>query len=1052
MKKQIKLLSALFIFVAMCGSMHAQRQIKGNVQDSKTKEGLPGATILVPKTTIGVASDENGNFTISVPDTAKFLVVSSLGFTTKVVAITGDNLNITVDPDGILLKETVVTAVGMSREKKSLGYATQEIGGDQVKDSRESNVINSLSGRVAGLNITSSSGGVGASSQIILRGQNSFTGNNAPLFVINGVPVDNSPRNDSRSGSPNYGNPIADINPDDIASVSILKGPVAAALYGSRAQNGAILVTTKNGSGQKGKTGGLQVSLNMGVSMDKVLRLPKFQDKFGQGYWGDDPAKNADYQSADESWGAPLDGRPYVDYRGNKNTWDAQPGNVAKFFKTGTQVDNSLSISSSDEKGSVRFSASGFNQKGTVPNTAYNRYTAGININRQLTDKLSIEAGVTYNLTQGKNRPGTGYGTMTNPLEGLFAWWGRQVNLDEMKEKYNEIDPATGLHKSWNFYHNDVYWVLNNNTSQDRRDRILSTAKISYKITPWLTASVRGGSDYYVENRKQLFKVGTITDAIFQQGGFYNDDVKKNTNNIDAVLVANKNLGKNFSISATAGYNYFGVKTISTNQEVRGLSVPDYYNLSNATNAPILSNSLAKKEIVGIYGLVSLGYKGLLYVDVTARNDVSSTLPMGKNSYFYPSVSGSFVFTELMKPSKFLSFGKIRAGLAYTGNDTDPYNLATTFLKSEVGSTPAVTSNPFHGVNYVTYNNSMKNAALLPEKGRSFEFGTELRFLNNRIALDATYYNTVTSNLIVNATIAPSSGFSSQVLNAGKLQNQGIELMLKLAVVQKTDGFNWDVMVNFSKNKQKILDIADGLDKIELYRDWAYLYLEKGAAYGSLFANGTNSALKDEKGNLLITPSGDIATSPTQTYLGNVQPEFRMGLDNKFSYKGVYFGFLIDWKNGGKVFSQTNMWMDYTGTSDRTQDRPTDGLVIPGMAATKVNGVWTSSGVPNDVKVDPSTYWHDMSYNNFANYVYDATFVKLREITLGYRLPSKMLEKTPFSAISLGLYARNVLILYSKLPYMDPEVNSANSANALGFETAAVPTTRSLGVNLKLTF
>ena len=785
MKKQFKRLSILFIFVAICGSINAQTKvIKGTVKDSKTKESLPGVTILVPKTTIGVSSDIEGNFSITVPDSIKNLVVSSLGFATKVVAITGETLNITIDPDGILMKETVVTAVGMTREKKSLGYATQEIGGDQIKDSRENNVINSLSGRVAGLNITSSSGGVGAASQIVLRGQNSFTGNNAPLFVINGVPVDNSFRG-ARDNGPSYGNPIADINPDDIASVNILKGPVAAALYGSRAQNGAIVVTTKSGKGLKGKTGGLQVSLNMGVSMDKVLILPKFQDKYGQGYWGDDPSKNMDYLSADESWGAPLDGRSYVDYRGRTGSWTPQKGNVSKFFKTGYQVDNSLSIASSDDKGSVRFSASGFNQKGTIPNTAYNRYTAGISVTRNLTDKLSIDANVNYNLTQGKNRPGTGYGNMTNPLESLFAWWGRQVNLDDLKNNYNDIDPATGLHYTWNFYHNNPYWVLNNNTSEDRRDRIISSVKVNYKITPWLTASVRGGSDFYTENRFQKFKIGTVTDAVFQNGGFYNDDVKKNTTNLDVMLVANKNLGKNFTLNATVGYNYFGTKIISAGQEVRGLSVPDQYVVQNAVNAPILSNSLSKKEIIGAYGLVSLGYKGLLYVDVTSRNDWSSTLPAGKNSYYYPSVSTSFVFTELMKPSKFLSFGRVRAGLAYTGNDTDPYNLQTTFGKSEIGASPSIASDPFNGVNYVSLSNSMKNSVIKSERGRSFEFGTDLRFFNNRISLDVTYYNTTTKDLIVPVTIAPSSGYSSQVLNAGQIQNQGIELMLNAAVVQK---------------------------------------------------------------------------------------------------------------------------------------------------------------------------------------------------------------------------------------------------------------------------
>ncbi|HXB41259.1 MAG TPA: SusC/RagA family TonB-linked outer membrane protein [Bacteroidia bacterium] len=1047
-KKRKLTLSFLFLFATLT-FFGQSKTIKGTIKDSKTNEAVIGATIMEAGTGNGTITDVEGNYTLQVSDTAKFVLVSFMGYTTKKVSITGEKVDINLDPDGVLLKETVVTAVGMSREKKSLGYATQEVKGDVIKDSRENNVINSLSGRVAGLNITSSSGAVGASSQIVLRGQTSFTGNNSPLFVINGVPVDNNFRA-SRDNAPNYGNPISDINPDDIESINILKGPIAAALYGSRAQNGAIIVTTKSGKGLKGKNGGFQVSVNMGVSMDKTLILPKFQNKYGQGYWGDDPHTSMNYMAADESWGAPLDGRTYTDFLGKTQQWLPQPNNVKDFFQTGHQIDNAVSIASSDEKGSVRMSFSTFNQTGTIPNTAYDRYTTGLTLNRQLTNKLTVDASITYNLTQGQNRPGTGYGGMGNPLEGMFAWWGRQLDIHYLKDHYNDIDPTTGQHATWNFYHNNPYWVLYNNTSSDRRDRVLSNLKFTYKITPWLTASVRGGSDFYVENRFQKYKVGTVTDAVFQKGGFYDDNARQNTSNLDAMLIANKNLGKDFSISGTIGYNYYG-RTLNTNSnEVRGLLVPDYYTLTNAANTPIVSNVLAKKEIVGLYGLASLGYKGMLYVDVTARNDWSSTLPIANHSYFYPSVSSSFIFTELMKQNKWLSFGKVRAGLAFTGNDTDPYNLYTTFVKSEIGVSPSITSNPFNGVTYMTMDNALKNSSIKPESTRSFEFGTDLRFLNNRVGLDVTYYNTLTKDIIVPVSIPASTGFSTKVVNAGQILNQGVELMLNAAVIQNNDGFNWNVMVNYSKNVGKIQQIAEGLDKISMYHDWAYLYLVQGHSYGSLYANGANSAMKDSHGNYLISPGGDLIANTSPQFLGDIQPKFRVGIDNNFSYKGFYFGFLIDWKQGGKIFSQTNMWMDYTGNSLRTENR--DSIVTPGMSASNVNGQWVSSGQANGVKVDPSTYWHERTFNDFANYVYDATFVKLRQISFGYKIPAKYLSRSPFSSITFGVYARNVLILYSKLPYMDPEVNSANSANSGGFESNAVPSTRSFGMNLKVVF
>ena len=1046
----------LMLLLFATGSAFAQKVIKGTISSDGVT--LPGANIQVKESPkVVTISDMNGNFTINVPAEGKTLVFSFVGLKTKEVAI-GNTANFSIKMEATVqqMKEVTVTAVGITREKKSLGYASQVVKSDEIGGAHEMNTANALQGKVAGLNINSSSGGVGSSSKITLRGATSFTGNNSPLFVINGIPVDNDFRA-SRDGSPNYGNPISDINPDDIESINILKGPVAAALYGSKAMNGAIIVVTKSGKGEKGKKSDFLVTYNTGYSYDRVLKLPKFQNKYGQGYtYGigagncDDPSDGSgDFMGADESWGAPLDGRTYTNYLGEQDTWIPQPDNIKNFFVGGHQIDNSLSVASGDDKGAVRFSFSSFNQKGTIPNTAYDKYTAGLNITRNLTSRLTTEIGLNYTLSQGKNRPGVGYDTY-NPFQSLFGWFGRQVNMQTLEDNYDKIDPTTGLHYNWNpVYHNNPYWTLYNNTNNDRRDRIISTVKLNYKIKDWLNASVRGGSDYYTEGRMQKFKTGTIDYSYMQEGGFYDDRTKQSTTNFDAMLVGNKKFKEKYSISGTLGYNYYRSFFDKTFAEVRGLLVPNLYNIAYAANAPILTETKSEKEVVGLYGLASLGYKDFLYLDITGRNDWSSTLPSENRSYFYPSVSGSFIFSELMKEQKWLSFGKFRAGVAFVGNDTDPYNLNSYKQQVEIGSDPSIVSNPFNGAAFLTEENTYRDGKLKPEVGQSVELGTDLRFFDSRVGVDFTFYSTTTTNLIVPVSLPSSSGYAFKLMNAGKMNNKGIELMLNLIPIKK-DNFTWNSNINFGKNKGKIIEIAEGLDKIFLDRSWADLYLVKGQSYGTLYGTG---ALKDANGQYIINPNtGEIIKDPTPHDLGNVTPDFRMGFENNFTYKNVTFGFLVDWQQGGKIFSQTNMWMDYSGLSLRTEDRPDAGLINTGVLGDNSSGSWVATSTPNTIAIDPELYWEDRAFLDYSNSVFDATYVKLRQVNISYSLPKGLVEKSPFSSVSIGVYGRNLWIIYSKLPYMDPEVNSSNSKNAYGFESNAAPSSRSIGFNLKIVF
>ncbi|GJM30801.1 MAG: SusC/RagA family TonB-linked outer membrane protein [Cyclobacteriaceae bacterium] len=1043
--KRLALVLVLALFSV--SSILAQRNITGVITD-ESGEPLIGASVLAKGTTTGTVTDFDGSFSLNVPEGLNALVISYTGFEAQEITLGASNVvNITLR-EGVTLSEAVVTALGIEREKKALGYSAQEVKGDVLTTGKDANIINSLAGRIAGVNVTSGSGSVGASSRITIRGNASFSAENQPLFVIDGIPVDNKqPRSPGltsatvgNSEGADYGNGLTDINADDIESITVLKGPTAAALYGSRAQNGAILVTTKSGKERKGK--GLGISYSGSYRVETPLVLPEFQNSFGQGGYGQ--VNGVDYVGVDESWGHPLDGREMVDYLGNPISWSPRPDNVKDFFETGKLQSNSIAFSGANEHSNFRLSLSDLRQDGVMPNTEYDRQNISFNGGTTIGTKLTVNASANYSIGKGKNRPQTGYSDQ-NPMQQLFNWFGRQVDTEQLSN-YTDADgnpilSPDGTHYNWNSaYHNNPYWILRENVNNDRRDRLIGNIIANYEVAPWISLGLRAGTDYYFDQRKQIYKAGTIHPAELETGGFQEAEYYLRSTNVDFTINLSHQFSEDLNGSLLLGVNRFDRSFRSKSTAVQGLVVPDVYNVANAAGSPVSRERLEENRINGAYFSGQLGFRNYLYLDITGRNDWSSTLPEENRSYFYPSVSTSFVFSELVN-LPFLSFGKIRGGWAKVGNDTDPYKLTNVFLTSETsspGATEGYIHAPYNGVPSFTLENRLANEGLLPEKTNSYEFGLDLKFLRNRLGVDFTYYNSSTTNQIVPLDISDASGFSSKLINAGEVNNKGIELMIYGTPVQ-VGGFSWDLFANFSKNVSEVVSIHPDVSSLLVGSHRARLELIEGEPWGSIV--GT-SYQKDENGNTVIGADGMPIGASGTSILGNIEPDFILGFGSEMNFKGLSFGVLFDWRQGGQFFSLTNFFGHYSGVlSETVIDGRRDPIVIEGV---------TESGEPNTIAVDPEEYWHH-SFSSQETAVYDATYIKLRELRLGYNLPAQMLEKLPFSAINISLVGKNLLLMNTKVNHVDPETSIGFSGNFQGFEVNSHPSVKSFGLSLNLT-
>lgn len=1036
-----KVLKLLFVFCLFAfQNAKAQTTVTGTITDAATGIPLPGASIVVKGTTNGVSSDFDGNYSIDVSTATATFVVSYVGYATKEVAFTGTTpLNISLSEDAEQLNEVVVTALGISREKKSLGYAVSTIEGSSVSLAKETNVVSSLAGKVAGVVVSRSTSGAGGGTRVVIRGNGSLTGNNQPLYVVDGIPIDNSGVSNAGAGEysvRDLGTGVSDINSDDIESMSILKGPNAAALYGSRAANGVVLITTKKGKLNQG----LGVSINSSAVFDSPLVLPDYQNQYGRGTDGDFPnivpsdplSTQVTAVTNTASWGPKFDGSSHLEFNGQMRPYSAQPNNVKDFFETGASFVNTISISNSTDKSSVFFSYTNSDIQSILPNSGLKRNNFNLRGFTKLSDKLSFDAKVTYFLQSAKNRPEQG-------TEGLAAYlWGlpRNVSLSDLKvyqnienpidpnNPYKVISPRTGT--------GNPYWILYNDSNEDQRTRITGFAKATYEFTDWLSAFIRVGRDAVSQDTKQIHAIGHH----YFPGGdirFGQNDITET--NYDFLLMFNKDLNDKFNLSLNAGGNMLHSTRISSGSFGKDFKIPGKYFLDNADGNTIVAtqSDLIEKKVNSVYGQGSLSYMDMVYLDLTARNDWSSALAAENRSYFYSSASLSFLLHKMFDlQGTAIDFLKLRASTANVGNDTEPQQIVNLFT---------VAADGYLGVTQVNRPTIKFSESLKPEDIRSTEVGLEARAFKNRLYADFSYYSITTKDLIFDVPVDPGTGYSYFRENIGKLTNKGFELMIGGKPIQN-ENFSWDVSANISKNDNKLESLIAGQDNFTFSTTNGGIVdvrAQVGGGYGDIY---TTTWLRNDQGQLIVTDEGRPQATSERQKFGNYQPDYTGGITNTFNYKNFTLNFLIDFRIGGDVYSGTDAALDASGVSKRSLQYREGGVVVQGVH---------SDGTPNTTSISAQDYWGAVSGIG-SEYVYDQSNARLRELSLTYRFAKKLLEKTFVQNASVSLTGRNLFFLWKKTDNFDPESSYSTNNFSQGVLFYALPTTKSVGLSLNVKF
>ena len=1024
--------------------------ISGTVTSAKDGLALIGVTVQVKNTDTGTVTDIDGKYQIQAADDA-ILVFSYTGFQPKEIAVNGQR-NIDVQlAEGVNLNEVVITALGIPRGKKALGYAVQEVDGDNLKTGSEANFVNTLAGRVSGIQIQGAQG-IGGSSRILIRGANSILGANQPLFVVDGIPIDNSNygsftqaygNRDSNNGNADYGNAAQDINPNDIETVSVLKGAMAAALYGSRGANGVILITTKKG--KKGKT---KIDLSYGTTIDKAWDFPDLQNIYGGGRTdeftiGDDGIPEQDV-TTDESWGPKLDGqmvRQWDGYGqgGEVRPWVAHPDNYKNFFETGVTSNVNVALSGGTDNLNYRLSFTNRDQQGIVPNSSLKNKTISLNLGSKV-DKLTLATTINYYNRKGKGRPSTGSGS-DNYVYNLVIWTQRQLDIERLKD-YENPDGSQRTWRTSGFYStyvraNNPYWLAYKDVQNDSKDRLIGNVSATYQFTNELKLMLRAGQDWYVDNRNDIRAVGSRYTPYY-----INDNINYRQENYDFLASYNKTIA-DISVNASFGGSLLKERTNRVKSHTNGgLNIPNIYTLGNSIDPPTVTTYIPRRETQSLYGSISLGYQNFLYLDVTGRNDWSSTLPAANNSYFYPSVTASLVFSELMNVNQ-ISFGKLRLGWAQVGNDTGPYRTRQVYVQGL----------PVDGNPRFKLPSSLNNPNLKPEITTSMEAGLEMKFLNNRFGFDFTYYSSNSKNQILPISVSPTTLYSRKWVNAGEISNKGVELSLNFVPIEKND-FSWDLGINWAKNKNEIVSLPDGLESVlhaTFYASgYSRVFLESrvGQPFSSIYA--TKIATDDQGRRIVRDPDssnpGTWLPALEPEFIGSVLPNWTAGIYNSFKYKSFSLSALLDIQDGGVIFLRGYQTALYAGTLIETAE---NGIRENGIV---LDGVW-EDGTKNNINLDAKTYSRLKRRTPGDHTVFDASFVKLREVSLSYQLPSNLLDNIFFSGANISLVGRNLAILKRNTPNgYDPESAGNSSQNIQGREYGQFPTTRSIGFNLSLQF
>jgi TonB-linked SusC/RagA family outer membrane protein len=983
-----------------------------------------------------------------VPVGAEALVFTYLGYR-AVEEPMSERVDVHMEQVAIGIEGIVVTALGFEREKKTLGYSVQDIQGEDVARVPEFNFVDALHGTVAGVQITSGAQ-TGGSSRVIIRGSSSISGNNQPIFVVDGVPLDNATmtvnarnmdtqnRLDMFDASIDYGNAAGDIDPENIENISVLKGAAATALYGSRAANGAIVITTKSGRGARGGAGGLGLTASISFTAEEPLRLPSYQNEYGQGVGGEfsylDGKGGGLNDHVDESWGPPLDGRLIDQFTGAQQPWVAHPDNVRSFYRMGQSLNTNVAINRATEQAHVRLSLTRSNIRGMFPGNNLERWSLALKGGASITDRLLTEASLNYIDLNGKNRPGTGYGD-DNPMQS-FTWFGRQVDMDALRNHTCTEESPTpctiGEQFNWNYnYHNNPFWGALVNTNADERDRLIGHLSVNYQVNDWVTVTGRVGRDWYRDHRKRVVAPGSLDDD--GVGSFEEDLFYRAETNMDVILNATRELTPSLTLDATLGGNLRRNSYQGSGVTVDRLTAPGIYTMDAAAVNPDPWDNIAEAETRSAYASLTLNYGGYLNLDLTGRNDWSSTLPDTLNSYFYPSVSGAFVFTDAMRlESPLLSSGKLRASWTRVGNDADPYQLRSVYSSQvQFGNAPMY-----------AVPNKLANANLKPEETTAWEVGTDLGFFDERLGFVLTYYYRNTINQILPVEVSKSSGYDQQVLNAGAVENKGWELLLRANPIRTRD-FSWDMTVNWSKNISEVTELYGDLTTLVLDVYWSLnVEARLGEPYGVLFGNGY---LRDEQGRLLLTASGMPQKNEEREVLGNYNPDWVGGIQNRFSLGRFDLSVLVDGQRGGDVFSVTNWFGEYAGVLESTLEGRENAHCDPGMI---VDGILPDGSQNTSVSVCPQDYF-GRNYGIQESGIYDATYLKLRELRLGVELPPEWVAWSGFTAANFALIGRNLYLWSPNMPNIDPET-AFDASNVQGFESGQFPTARSIGFALSL--
>ncbi|MFN8295545.1 MAG: SusC/RagA family TonB-linked outer membrane protein [Chitinophagales bacterium] len=1039
------------------------RSISGTVKDATTGEALIGVNVTGKGTTIGTVTDIDGKYTLELPKDVTTLLFSYIGYTNLEKPINALKIDASMALEGKELEELVVTAFGIKKEEKALTYSTQKLAGSQIDKARETNIVNSLSGRIAGVQVTSSSGAPGASSRLILRGGSSITGNNQPLYVIDGIPIDNKSYQDAGQGAGSGGgfdmpSGIGSMNADDIEDITILKGAKASALYGIRAGNGVVLITTKKGKSFKDNKP-VGVTINTSLTFDRPLILPDYQNSYGQGYNKD----HFDFVTAegqDESWGPPLDkGLEYVQWNsytvgGKPLPWVSHPDNVKSIMNLGVTWNNSVALDGATDRFSYRLSFGNNNQKGMIPNTDFNRYTVGLNASAILTKGLTTEFSLNYIKEKSGNLPTVGYGSDNFFLQAtLFT--GRNVDFAALRDWRNlpiyNGDPTFASYGyapiNWNnLFENNPFWVLDNNLNTYNKDRLIGNILLRYELHKYVTMQVRTGVDFHSSFSTERKAKGTAASAgVTYTDGFYRE-VHRNyyEQNTDALITYNQDFFKDrFNVNLSAGGSLQQQNYRYLRAEISKLEIPGLYTLTNLKSgaASVYDNRIETSKLNGVFGTAGVSWDRWLYVDGTIRNDWSSRLPVKNNKFLSWSIGGSMVLSELIKKNQdALSLLKIRGNYSSVGSfgALDPYRINQTysinsvkFGTSTLVFTPRVLSNP----------------NLKAERSNEWSIGLAAAFYKNRFRIDAEYYDKTTKDLLLNVTVPSSTGYNTVWSNLGKIRNRGVELTFGATLLDKKD-YKIDLDFNWAKNQNRVLSLG-GFDSYILGGQWDMtLEARAGQPYGLIVGH----AYKRSPDGQIVYKDGKPETQTEKQILGNIQPKWTGGVNLGVYIKGFSISTLFDMKWGGNIHSMTYIFGRQSGVLEETLIGRETGLVADG-----VKNIGTDNNpqyVPNDVVVSAFEY-NRAAFNATGiteGGVFDASYIKWRQLTVGYDVPKKAFKSTKLESLGFAIVARNILILYKKAPHIDPESAFSSENGDQGQEAGQLPAARSIGFNVNIKF